>query len=66
MHSQPTHTTLESPENPLRAAVIGLGSMGANHARVLADLPGVQLVGVADPDPERVRRAIAGRTIPGF
>lgn len=66
MHSQPTHTTPESPETPLRAAVIGLGSMGANHARVLADLPSVQLVGVADPDPERVRRAIVGRTIPGF
>ena len=40
--------------------------MGANHARVLADLPGVQLVGVADPDPERVRRVVNGRPIPGF
>ena len=29
----------------LRAAVIGLGSMGANHARVLSDTPGVELVG---------------------
>lgn len=50
----------------LRAAVIGLGSMGANHARVLGDLPGVDLVGVADPDPERVSRATAGRSIAGF
>ncbi|WP_322796088.1 Gfo/Idh/MocA family oxidoreductase [Tepidiforma sp.] len=50
----------------LRAAVIGLGSMGANHVRVLADTPGVELVAVADPDPERVQRAIAGRSIPGF
>lgn len=51
---------------PLRAAVIGLGSMGANHARVFSDLPGVELVGVADPDPERVTKAIGGRPIPGF
>ena len=51
---------------PLRAAVIGLGSMGANHARVFGDLPGVELVGIADPDPERITKALAGRAIPGF
>jgi predicted dehydrogenase len=50
----------------LRAAVIGLGSMGANHARVFSDLPGVELAGLADPDHERVSRAIAGRPVPGF
>jgi predicted dehydrogenase len=33
----------------LKACVIGLGSMGRNHARVLAGLAGVALVGVADP-----------------
>jgi predicted dehydrogenase len=40
--------------------------MGANHARVLADTPGVELVAVADADPERLRRAIHGRAILGF
>ena len=40
--------------------------MGANHARVLSDLPGVELVGVADADPERVQKAVSGRPIPGF
>ena len=30
--------------------VIGIGTMGSNHARVLAGISGVQLVGVADPD----------------
>jgi len=50
----------------LRAAVIGLGSMGANHARVLSDLPSVELVGVADADPERVAKATAGRAFAGF
>lgn len=50
----------------LRAAVIGLGSMGANHARVLSDLPGVELVGVADSDAARVKKTVGGRAIPGF
>ena len=31
-------------------AVIGVGAMGRNHARVYSDLPGVDLVGVADLD----------------
>src|ERR1041385_1229315 len=34
----------------LRAGVIGVGVMGSNHARVLAELPGVDFVGIADPD----------------
>ena len=34
----------------LRVGVIGVGVMGSNHARVLAGLPGAELVGVADPD----------------
>src|SRR5215472_12714985 len=34
----------------LRVGVVGVGVMGSNHARVFADLPGVTLVGVADPD----------------
>lgn len=33
----------------LRAGLIGLGSMGRHHARVLAALEGVELVGVVDP-----------------
>jgi UDP-N-acetylglucosamine 3-dehydrogenase len=38
------------PARNLRLGVIGVGVMGANHARVLVDLPGVELVGIADPD----------------
>src|SRR5215210_5724014 len=34
---------------PLRLGVIGVGIMGSNHARVLADLSGVKVVGIADP-----------------
>jgi len=37
----------------VRVGVIGVGVMGSNHARVLAELPGVKLVGVADPDRKR-------------
>jgi UDP-N-acetylglucosamine 3-dehydrogenase len=37
----------------LRVGVIGVGVMGSNHARVLAELPGVRLIGVADPDRNR-------------
>jgi len=34
----------------LRVGVVGVGVMGSNHARVLAELPGVDFIGVADPD----------------
>ncbi|MBX3067301.1 MAG: Gfo/Idh/MocA family oxidoreductase [Cryobacterium sp.] len=35
----------------LRAGLLGLGVMGSNHARVLANLEGVEFVGVFDPAP---------------
>jgi UDP-N-acetylglucosamine 3-dehydrogenase len=47
-------------ERPLRAGVIGLGSMGQHHARVWASVPGVELVAVADPRPEARERSAAG------
>ncbi len=34
----------------MRVGVVGVGVMGANHARVLSEFPGVELAGVADPD----------------
>ena len=37
----------------LRVGVIGAGIMGANHARVFAGLPDIELVGVADPNPQQ-------------
>jgi UDP-N-acetylglucosamine 3-dehydrogenase len=40
----------------LRAGVVGLGTMGRNHVRVLGDLAGVELVGATDPEP-RARNA---------
>ncbi len=35
----------------LRVGLIGHGSMGRHHARILSGLDGVQFVGVADPSP---------------
>src|SRR5712691_9632609 len=34
----------------VRVGVVGVGVMGSNHARVLAEFPGVVLAGVADSD----------------
>jgi UDP-N-acetylglucosamine 3-dehydrogenase len=50
----------------LRAGLIGLGMMGRNHARVLASLDGVELVGAADPAGD-VHGAAAGvPVVPGL
>ncbi len=47
----------------LRAGLVGLGKMGRNHARVLASLDGVQLVGVADPQPAPHPSAVAAPVV---
>ena len=43
----------------LRTAVIGVGHLGQHHARILAGLPDVELVGVADSNPEQARQVAA-------
>ena len=56
-----------SDRRPMRAGVIGLGMMGRNHVRVWDEaVEDVDLVAVADPDPEAVERATAGRRARGF
>ncbi len=37
----------------LKVAVVGVGSLGQHHARILAGMEQVQLVGVVDPRPEQ-------------
>jgi predicted dehydrogenase len=44
----------------LRMAVIGVGHLGQHHARILAGLPDVELVGVVDANPDQAR-AIAAK-----
>lgn len=52
---------------PLRAAVIGLGMMGRAHARVWNELvEGVELVAVADSDPDALREATATSPVHGY
>src|SRR5205085_455250 len=50
----------------LRVGVVGGGSMGYNHARVLAEMDGVELVGVADPDAGARHRIARRFKVPTF
>jgi predicted dehydrogenase len=43
----------------LRIAVVGVGHVGRHHARILAALPGVELVGVVDKNRERAAEVAA-------
>src|SRR5437016_8721168 len=45
-------------DKPLRVGVIGAGVMGSNHARVFMTLPGVKLIGIADPLEVHRKRAV--------
>lgn len=46
-------------EKKIRVGVVGVGDFGRNHARVLHDLPGAELAGIHDADPERARQVAA-------
>jgi len=48
----------------LRATVLGVGHLGRHHARILAGLPGVELVAVVDPAEERGREVAARHGCP--
>ena len=47
--------------NSTRVAVIGVGSLGRHHARILAAIPEVDLVAVVDTKPERAAEIAATR-----
>jgi UDP-N-acetylglucosamine 3-dehydrogenase len=53
------HSAKDGADGLLRVGVVGVGVMGSNHARVLADMPGARLAGVADPD-RRQRDFVSG------
>jgi UDP-N-acetylglucosamine 3-dehydrogenase len=53
-------------ERELRVGLIGLGSMGRNHRRVLGGLPGVRLVAVADPDAATLAAAAVGSSAQAY
>jgi len=48
---------MTEPMVPVKVGVIGIGNMGWHHARVLSLLKDAELVGVADPDPDRGKLA---------
>ncbi|MDB5310890.1 MAG: yceM 2 [Gemmataceae bacterium] len=50
----------------LRMAVIGVGHLGQHHARILAGLPDVELVGVADANPAQAREVAARHETTAF
>jgi predicted dehydrogenase len=43
----------------LKIGVIGVGSLGFHHARILSELPGAELVGVYDRNPARLAQVAA-------
>ena len=56
----------EAANQALRVAVVGVGHLGKHHARILAALPGVTLVGVADPDATRAAEVAAAHGTEAF
>lgn len=49
---------------PIKAAVIGAGSMGNNHLALLATIPDVQIVALVDPDEQASRAAAEKHRVP--
>jgi len=52
------------PGRTLRAGVVGNGAFGRHHATKYARIPGVELVGIADPCHEARRHATATHGVP--
>ena len=54
-HGRPGGTFSEARDGMtrLRLAVLGVGHLGQHHARILAGFPDVELVGVADANPDQ-------------
>lgn len=48
------------------AAVIGCGDVSSVHFEAIAKLNGATLVGVCDPDPQRLASAMSAYGVPGF
>ena len=55
-----------APAPTLRIGVVGVGSLGFHHARILADLGGVTMAGVYDIRPERSQEVAGELGVPVF
>jgi len=51
---------------PLRVAVVGVGHLGQHHARLLAAMDGVQLVGIVDTKAGRAAEVASKLGVPSF
>ena len=51
---------------PLRVGVLGVGSLGFHHARILREVPGAVMAGVFDASPERTAQVAAELEVHGF
>jgi predicted dehydrogenase len=51
---------------PLRVAVVGVGHLGQHHARLLAAMDGVRLVGIVDTKPGRAAEIASKLGVPSF
>ena len=51
---------------PLRLGLVGLGSMGRNHLRVISNHPDTTLAAIADTDPAALEAAVAQSEAQGF
>jgi predicted dehydrogenase len=50
----------------VRIGVIGAGALGFHHTRILRDVPGAELVGFHDANPERAAKVHAELGVPSF
>jgi UDP-N-acetylglucosamine 3-dehydrogenase len=51
---------------PLRLGLVGLGSMGRNHLRVISNHPETALAAIADPEPEALAAAVSQTQAQGY
>jgi predicted dehydrogenase len=50
----------------LRVGVLGVGSLGFHHARILREVPGATMAGVFDASPQRTAAVAEELGVPGF
>jgi predicted dehydrogenase len=50
----------------MKAGVLGVGSLGFHHARILREVPGAEMAGVYDDDPARLEKVAAELGVRAF
>lgn len=55
----------ESENDPIRIGIVGCGQMGSGMVHVTHQTPGMQIVAIADIDPERPKSTLKALKVPG-